>query len=511
MVNERLRARLRFHNTLTRRTERFTPLEPGHVRMYHCGPTVYGYAHIGNMSAFLLADLLRRVCEHAGYRVTQVMNITDVGHLTHDDVADAGGEDKLEAAARRAGRTPWDLARHYTAAFFEDLEALGIRAAHYYPRATEFVPEMIALIERLLDRGFAYVAEGNVYFDIERYVREGGGYGRLSGNTLERLEAGARIEVREHKRSPYDFALWKVDPAHIMQWESPWGRGFPGWHIECSAMSMRFLGESFDVHTGGEDNIFPHHECEIAQSEAASGKPFVRWWLHTRFLLVDGKKMSKSLGNFYTLRDLFERGYTGREVRYALLSTHYRHQPNFTFDLLAASRKALGRLDRFRERAEAVCAQAGEAPAGRAAVRAPRHPLIVAAYERWSDALADDLNVSAALAAIFELIRQVNREGWNVELARESLWLLSVLEEVLGFGAPQSEMGQRGRGDTSPARGRERADGALPREEAQRLVAERAEARRAKDWARADAIRARLLAGGWRVEDRPDGAHLVQK
>ncbi|GIW71411.1 MAG: cysteine--tRNA ligase [Planctomycetota bacterium] len=523
MAGEWLRERLRLYDTLTKRSERFEPLEPGHVRMYHCGPTVYAYAHIGNMSAFVFADLVRRVMEHAGYRVTQVMNITDVGHLTHDELADAAGEDKLEAAARRSGRTPWDLARHYTAAFLQDLEALGVRAAHAYPRATEFVPEMIALIERLLARGYAYVtAAGNVYYDVRRFA----GYGRLSGNTLERLEAGARVQVREDKRHPHDFALWKVDPAHIMQWEpaaelarlraaargwggtpeaeggrgpwnSPWGRGFPGWHIECSAMAMRFLGESFDIHTGGEDNIFPHHECEIAQSEGATGKPFVRRWLHTRFLLVDGKKMSKRLGNFYTLRDLVARGWTGREVRYALLSTHYRSQPNFTFELLAASRKALGRLEAFRDRMRELAAAS---PPGEPDARLEPEPELVArARERFESALADDLNVSAALAVLFELVREGNRAAPPPAAARAILQLLAEADAVLGLGLQTPAPAAPAEPAVAPG---------LEAEAMRALLAARERARAARDFARADAVRELLREVGYGIEDLPSGPRL---
>ena len=345
---DRPKLSLKLHNTLSHAVEPFEPLEVGHVRMYHCGPTVYDYAHIGNLKAFMLADLLRRVMERAGYRVTQVMNITDVGHLTEDDVADARGEDRLEQAARRLSRTPWDIARHYTRAFLCDLEALGVRAAHAYPRASEFIPEMITLVERLIERGLAYAVGGNVYFDVRRFK----GYGKLSGNTLDALEAGARVEVRGDKRSAHDFALWKHDPKHLMQWPSPWGRGFPGWHVECSAMAMRFLGESFDIHTGGEDNIFPHHDCEIAQSEGATGKPFARFWLHTRFMTVDGEKMSKRLRNAYTLADVRARGYSARELRYALGKTHYRNAFNFTWDALDEARTALKRIGAFVYRVE---------------------------------------------------------------------------------------------------------------------------------------------------------------
>jgi cysteinyl-tRNA synthetase len=485
------RLALKLYNTRSRSEEVFEPLDPPRVRMYHCGPTVYNYAHIGNLSAWVFADILRRVIEYAGYEVTQVMNITDVGHLTVDDVADARGEDKLEAAARRENRTPWDLARHYTRCFFADLEALGIKAAHYYPRATEFVPEMIELIQELEKNGFAYRAGADVYFDISRFPA----YGALSGNTLEKLEAGARVEVREEKRSPHDFALWKTDPKHIMQWPSPWGRGFPGWHIECSAMARRFLGDSFDIHTGGEDNIFPHHECEIAQSEGATGKPFVRYWLHTRFLLVDGKKMSKSLGNFYTLRDIEAKGYSPRELRYLFISTHYRTQPNFTFEGLDAARRALERLDRFVEKVSGEAAGAGgEATADLS--------LVMAARRAFDDAVAADLNISLALGAIFELVREGNKRVFPPGEADAVLGFLRDVDQVLGvlFWTPLAER----RGSEAPPA---RAAG-LAEAEAQALLDRREAARKAKDFATSDRLRDELRKGGWVVEDTPRGPRL---
>ena len=533
------RMKICLYNTLTKREEPFEPLDPPRVRIYHCGPTVYSYPHIGNMSAFLFADILRRTLEYAGFDVTQVMNITDVGHMTLDDIADAAGEDKLEAAARRERRTPWDLARHYVQAFLADLEALNIRAAHYYPRATEFVPEMIRLIERLLERGYAYRAGGDVYFDLAKFPS----YGRLSGNTLEKLEAGARVEVRGQKRNPHDFALWKSDPKHIMQWDSPFGRGFPGWHIECSAMSMRFLGESFDIHTGAEDNIFPHHECEIAQSEAATGKPFVRYWVHARFLLVDGKKMAKSLGNVFTVRDILERGYGSRELRYALASTHYRTQPNFTFEGLESARRALERIDNFvlrlEETAGTVLEAAEQAPTGAEARAEP--DWIGAARAGFEQGLAADLNLSAALAAIFELVREGNRRPLSREEAAAALGFLREAENVLGFifwkGVPPraadragAKAAQSGAATLAPeaavaptqaaaapwaAEGAVACDvagpGALPQAEAERLLAQREEARKRKDWARADEIRERLASSGYAVEDTLRGPRLRRR
>ncbi|MHC4830121.1 MAG: cysteine--tRNA ligase [Planctomycetota bacterium] len=489
------RLNLALYSSLRRTVEPFEPIEPGHVRMYHCGPTVYGYPHIGNMSAFMLGDLLRRVMEYSGYRVTQVMNITDVGHLTHDTVADGEGEDKLLAAARRLKRTPWDLARHYTQAFFRDLERLGIKAAHYYPRATESVPDMIAMIEQLIEKGFAYEVEGNVYFEVARFER----YGKLSGNTLDQLEAGARIEVRSDKRSPFDFALWKKDESHVMQWDSPWGRGFPGWHIECSAMSRRFLGDTFDIHTGGEDNIFPHHECEIAQSEAATGKPFARFWLHTRFMTVDGQKMSKSIGNIYTIEDIVRRGFTGREIRYGLVKTHYRTQPNFSFDVMKDARKALQRIDDFVYKVT-------RDTDGNAAEQS--FPALEEARDKFDRSLEHDMNVSGALAAVFELIRAGNKQELSPRQAHEVLAWLRDIDQVLGVIFWLGPIGD-GRGQTAEDADQPEAD-ALSDARIQELLEARTAARAAKDYAAADQIRDELHAAGYEIQDRGEGPRVVR-
>ncbi len=488
---------LRLYNTLTRRKEDFRPLDPPRVRMYNCGPTVYNYAHIGNMSAFMLADVLRRYLEWKGFEVTQVMNVTDVGHMTVDDVADGGGEDKLEATARREKRDPFEIARFYERAFREDLATLGMLAAHRYPRATEHVPEMVALIEKLFARGHAYRAgEGDVYFDVQSFPA----YGRFSGNALEELVAGARVEVREEKRHPADFALWKVDPKHIMQWDTPWGRGFPGWHIECSAMGMKYLGETFDIHTGGEDHIFPHHECEVAQSEGATGNPFVRYWLHTRFLLVASQKMAKRTGNFYTVRDLTALGWTGREIRYALLSTHYRTQQNFTFEALAAARAALERIGNF-------VGWLADLGAGRPGAETPTEELAPAsdltapALARFEEALDDDLNASGALAALFDLIKQayksLRRTAEDAVAVREAF---ERMNRVFGLGRAISDVGSGGLVVGGSAGG-----GVILKAEVDRLVAEREAARKARDFARADAIRKELLAKGITVTDTPAG------
>src|SRR5688572_11977778 len=323
---------LKLHDSLTKSVLDFPPGTGHEVTIYACGPTVYHYASIGNLRTFLTVDLLRRYLEYRGKAVRLVMNITDVGHMLND--ADVG-EDKMDAAAAKEGKTPEEIARFYEAAFFRDMEALDFKPALRFPRATEHVPEMVVLVEKLLDAGHAYVTDKNdVYFDVASFKA----YGKLSGNSVDELVAGARVEVKEDKRRPADFALWIHNPNHVMQWEGPRGiQGYPGWHLECSAMSKAYLGDTIDLHVGGEDLKFPHHECEIAQSESANGVPFARHWMHVSFLLVEGEKMSKSKGNTYTLQDLVEKGFSPAAVRYLLLSSHYRTQLNFTFDGLKAA------------------------------------------------------------------------------------------------------------------------------------------------------------------------------
>ena len=387
----------RFHDTLTNRVREFEPLEEGVVRMYNCGPTVYSSPHIGNWRANVCWDVLRRALELGGYEVRQVMNITDVGHLTLDDIE--SGEDKMEAASRREQMTAWDIAAKYTAEFLEGVEALNLRRAMEYPKATEHIAEMIAMVEGLIENGHAYVTDGgNVYYDVHAFDA----YGRLSGNTVAKLEAGARVEVVEDKRHPADFALWKRDPNHQMQWDSPWGRGFPGWHVECSAMSRRYLGDTLDIHTGGEDNIFPHHECEIAQSEGLTGVPFSQFWLHNRHLLVDGAKMAKSAGTFYVLDDIAERGHSMRAARLALYNTHYRLPMNFTWEGVAAAESVVESLDAALRNLVVDDAAADD-------------PAVAAEDERvraeFLAALQDDLNISAALAVVHGLRAFVNKHG----------------------------------------------------------------------------------------------------
>ena len=479
---------MKLYNTLTHQLEEFAPAEPGHVRMYNCGPTVYGKQQIGNYRTYVCWDVLRRSLELGGWRVRQIQNITDVGHLTVDSVADASGEDKMELAARREQLDAWGVAKKYEAQFHEDRRALNIQDAERYPRATEHIAEMIAHIEELIRGGHAYVTPaGNVYFAVASFPA----YGRLSGNTIEELDAGARVEVLEEKRHPADFALWKRDEKHQMQWDSPWGRGFPGWHIECSAMSRKYLGDELDIHTGGEDNAFPHHECEIAQSEAVTGKTFVRTWMHCRHLLVDGAKMSKSKGTMYTLEDVEKRGYAMRALRYYLISAHYRAPMNFTWEGLDAAKGAVESLD-------AMVRGVVEAPS------VSDRPDVAQACDRagaaFLAALQDDLNVSAALAAVFEFRTFVNKHGpYSKGDAARVRGRIAAIDSVLGIGLVP---GSGGAVATAPGG---------PDADIDALVAERQAARKAKDFARADAIRKELDARGIVLEDTPQGVRWFRK
>ncbi len=459
---------LRLFNTLTRKKEEFTPLHEGEVRMYNCGPTVYDFAHIGNFRSYIFADLLKRYLEYRGYKVRQVMNITDVGHLT-EDVNE--GEDKMELGAKREKLDPWQIAEKYMNAFFEDRDRLNISHAEVYPRATEYVPKMIAMVEKLIENGHAYEVNGCVYYDVTTFPS----YGQLSGNTLSDLEAGKRIEVHPDKRNPQDFALWVTDPKHLMKWESPWGEGYPGWHIECCAMSTDILGNTLDIHTGGEDNIFPHHECEIAQAEGATGEKFVRTWMHARFLLVDGRKMSKSLGNFYTLRNLEEKGHNPLDIRYELLSTHYRQQLNLTAGGLESAAAGRKRLHDFLVNMADVNKEdeSGEVEA-----------IAQKAKAAFTEALDDDLNVSAALGVVFDFVHDVNRAHPGMREAALAADTMRGFDRVLGV----LDEG----GDDIP-------------QEILDAVQARENARKNKDFAGADRIRDELLGKGYTIEDTPDG------
>lgn len=484
---------LRFYDSYSKRIRVFRPLRRGKVAMYNCGPTVYDYVHLGNLRSFLFADILRRYLEYRGYKVRQIMNITDVGHMTTD--ADAG-EDKMALAARREGKGPQQIARFFEEKFFEDLQALSVRPAFKYPRASKHIPEMVRLIKRLLERGYAYKIYEHgggysIYFDLTKFPR----YGKLSGNTVRDLIPGARAEVVHEKRNPYDFALWIYKPNHVLQWATPWGKGYPGWHLECSAMAKKYLGETLDIHTGGEDNKFPHHECEIAQSESATGKPFTRVWLHVKHLLVEGKKMSKSLQNFYTLRDLLQKGYTSRQVRFTLISAHYRETLNFTLKSLEDAKGALQRLDDLAERLRSVndrkkfILQTQKEHGFNSLLNKTRRDFI--------QALDNDLNVPQALAAIFKLVRVLNHKlsSSKVQISRTDCRaarkLLQEFDTVLGLGIAR----------------RHPRTSKIP-ETVLRLAEEREQARQTKDWIRADALRKSVETLGYRLEDHPTGPRL---
>jgi len=464
-----------FYNTLGRRLEPFVPLAPPEVRIYTCGPTVYNDVHIGNLRTFLFEDLLRRSLAFLGFRVRQVMNITDV-------------DDKTILGAHRKGESLADYTAPFIASFLADLDGLHVERVEVYPRATDHVPEMIAMIGVLLERGFAYEADGSVFFRIASDPD----YGKLSGFDLTAARRGERVADDEYdKEDVRDFVLWKAIKPGEPSWDSPWGPGRPGWHIECSAMSMKHLGESFDIHCGGVDNVFPHHENEIAQSESATGKRFVQVWLHSEHLIVDGQKMSKSLGNQFTLPDLLARGCSARAVRYLFLSVHYRQKLNFTFESLDAAGAALRRLDDMRFRLE------------HAAEGGPERPEVAAAAEKlrtgFGEALADDLNTSEALAALFGFVREINvaiDEGKIGPGDRERAFgALAAVDRVLGVL------------DADAWREAEAGDEA----EIDGLVRARDAARARRDFAEADRLRAELSARGIVLEDTPHGTRWKRK
>ena len=479
---------LKFFNTLARSVQEFAPLDPAgnKVGMYCCGPTVYDFAHIGNWRTFVFGDLVRRYLEFKGYEVRHVMNVTDV-------------EDKIIRRVRETKTTLREFTSQFETAFFDDLKSLNCLAPHVTPRATEFIAEIIALIEKLVARGIAYqAADGSVYFSIEKYRGCGCTYGQLVKLNFDEMRVGERVKSDEYeKESAADFALWKTrvpDDGEVF-WPSPWGEGRPGWHIECSAMSMKVLGESFDLHLGGEDLKFPHHEDEIAQSEGATGKPFVKHWMHGAFLLVEGKKMSKSLGNFFTLRDLAAKGFSGREVRYALMQAHYRETFNFTLDGLTGARTALARIDECVGKLREIGAPSSSSAQNDSPTEPQRAELELGAPSalptRFAEAMDEDLNISAAWATVFDWVRETNKR-----LAENSLAPPEAAAMLAAWGKVNSVLGI---GSAAEAE-------APP--EIGALLAARQAARKAKDFKRSDEIRDELKAKGWVVEDSPKGPKL---
>ncbi|MEO0053055.1 MAG: cysteine--tRNA ligase [candidate division WOR-3 bacterium] len=459
---------MKVYNTLTRQKEEFVPVEKGRVRIYTCGPTVYWFAHIGNFRAYVFADTLRRVFEYLGYEVRHVMNITDVGHLTTDDDL---GEDKLEAGARREGRTPEEIARFYEQAFFADAQKLNILRPQIVCRATEHIPDMIELIRRIEANGFAYRTSVGLIFDTGRYPD----YWRLGRLNLEEQRAGARVAVDPERRNPSDFALWITNqPRHLMQWDSPWGRGFPGWHIECSAMSIKYLGEEFDIHTGGIDHIPIHHTNERAQNFAATGREVVRYWMHNAFLQLGVARMGKSEGNIMTVTELERQGYEPLAFRYLCLTAHYRMPLNFTIEALQGAQNGLRGLRELGLNARTWQGVAGESE------------WLERAQLEFRTAIEDDLNLPQAMAVVWSLVREGNRRQ-----DRRAWKLLLDFDRVLGLRLGETVEGEQ----EIPA-------------DVRALAEEREQARRLRDWARADRLRAEILSRGFVIEDTKEGWRL---
>jgi cysteinyl-tRNA synthetase len=470
---------IRLHNTLSGKIEPFVPLKEGEVKMYTCGPTVYDYAHIGNYRTFVFQDILRRFLKLRGFKMAHVMNLTDV-------------DDRIITNAASSGASIREYTEKYVLAFFDDCKTLNIESPEHWIRATEHISDMVKLIKQLQEKDFTYSSEGSIYYRIAKFPE----YGKLSKIDISGIQAGARVDVdRYEKESARDFALWKAPKKGEHFWETPIGEGRPGWHIECSAMAMKYLGETLDIHTGGIDLAFPHHENEIAQSEAATGKPFARYWMHAEHLLVEGEKMSKSLGNFYTLRDLFAKGYKPSALRFALASVPYRKQLNFTFDGLQQATNSVERLRNFADRL-----RAGKFPPGNQPAVAAR---IATAAKEFDEGLSDDLNTARALAAIFDLVREANiamdkgefRQG-DVAAVEE---LLAAFDKVFAVIADDD-------GAKLKALGFGAEDGGPSDAEIDKLIADRQAARQRRDFAASDRIRKELADRGILIEDSKDGS-----
>lgn len=458
---------MKIYNTMTRKKEEFVPVEPGKVKIYACGPTVYNFFHIGNARPFIIFDTLRRYLEYTGMDVTFVQNFTDV-------------DDKMIARANEENITLKSLGERFIKEYFTDAKGLGIREADIHPKATEHIGDIIKLVKTLIEKGHAYEVNGDVYYDVSSFR----GYGKLSGQSLEDLQAGARIDVTDVKRNPEDFALWKAAKPDEDSWNSPWGQGRPGWHIECSAMSMKYLGETIDIHGGGQDLIFPHHENEIAQSEGATGKPFSKYWMHNGYINVDNQKMSKSLGNFFTVRDISEK-YDLTVVRLFMLSAHYRNPVNFSEELVAQAASAMARIKNCRDNLKFIIDNGtGEA------VEVSKD--ICALEQNFKDAMDDDLNTAGAIGAIFEYIKDINltfENGGDKKGAGEALAALDTILDVLGIVPSEDEI---------PS-------------EIKELAEKRQAARAAKDFSTADALRDQIAELGYELKDTPEGVKINKR
>ncbi|TSC94557.1 MAG: cysteinyl-tRNA synthetase [Parcubacteria group bacterium Athens1014_10] len=463
---------LKLYNTLTRKKQIFKPLKNNLVRIYSCGPTVYDYDHLGHAWRYLSDDILRRVLEYNGYKVKHVMNITDVGHLTSDSDT---GEDKMEKTAQEQKKTAHEIADYYTKIFFEHRKKMKMLVPNIICKASGHIKEMIDLIKILEKKGYAYKTSDGIYFNVKKFPK----YGKLSGNTLDKLKAGARIEINKEKKHPADFALWKFSPKNKkrqMEWLSPWGIGFPGWHLECSAMSMKYLGSSFDIHTGGEDNIFPHHECEIAQSEAATGKKFVNFWLHARFLTIENQKMSKSLKNFYRLEDIEKKGFAPMALRYLFLTSHYSSKMNFTWQGLEASQNVLNKLYEAMadyKKAKRICFESEK--------KFPRAKIM---ENKFFEAVNDDLNTPKALGIVWNLIKSDCPDSIKKSC-------LLKFDKILGLGLDKIK--PRKIKISAPIK---------------KLLQEREKARKEKNWQKSDEIRNNLKENGYLVEDSLQGQKI---
>ncbi len=459
---------MKIYNSQSRRKEEFVPVHEGEVRIYACGPTVYNYFHVGNARPFIVFDVLRRYLEHRGYKVTFVQNFTDI-------------DDKMIKRANEEHITVKELGDHFIEEYFKDAKALGIRPATVHPRATEHIGDIIKLIKTLQQKGLAYEVNGDVYYDTKAFP----GYGKLSGQNLDDLEAGARIEVDDIKKNPADFALWKAAKPGEPSWPSPWGQGRPGWHIECSAMSMKYLGETFDIHTGGKDLLFPHHENEIAQSEGATGKPYVHYWMHNGFINIDNEKMSKSAGNFFTVRDILKE-FAAEDVRFFMLSAHYRSPLNFSREMIAQAHSSLMRLYTARDQLRFLLEHTKERE-----LTSEEKAFVERVHENathFDEAMDDDLNTADAIGALFSLVQDAN-VSLNADSAKEAvqtaLDTLLSLCDVLGLLM-------------------QKADDTLP-ENVQALVDARAAARKSKEWKRSDELRDEIKVLGYIVEDTAQG------
>ncbi|MDE6885151.1 MAG: cysteine--tRNA ligase [Clostridia bacterium] len=460
---------LKIYNTLTRQKEDFQPIKEGKVTMYSCGPTVYSYAHIGNLRTYIFMDIFRRVLKYDGYKLKGVMNITDVGHLLSDGDE---GEDKMAKAAREQQKTPWEIAEFYTQYFFNDFQKLNIGKPEVIAKATDHIEEMIKDVQTLIDKGYAYEIDDGIYYDISKFPE----YGKLSRLSLDDQQAGARVEVNSQKRHPADFAVWKkADPQHIMQWQSPWGMGYPGWHIECSTMSRKYLGSHFDIHTGGVDAIPVHHENEIAQNEALEGHKTVNYWVHSEFMLVDNGKMSKSLGNVYRIDQLEERGYSALDYRYFCLNAHYRKKLNFTFEGMDGAKTSYARLLNVL-----YSHKISPAPTDRS---------ILDEYKKaFDEAINDDLNIPLALGVLWTMVKAPK--------SKDIYALALQFDKVLGLSLDKAQPAEEEKIDVP--------------QEIQDIAKQRFEAKKNRDFATADALRSKLSELGYSVLDSKDGYKIVK-